>query len=126
PPALGALRDVDAGARTGHGHNDAARVAHDDPAITQGEKCRYDACAVVREDFQPDRSVNVASVPGGRYAVSPFRGTARDIPAAWAAWLPASGYQPDDRPCLEVYRGRTSAEKTGIFSCDLCLPVRAL
>lgn len=105
-------------------------VAHDDPAITQAEKCRYDACAVVREDFQPDRSVNVASVPGGRYAVSRFRGTAHEIQGAWdrvfAGWLPDSGYQPDDRPCMEVYRGRAFDEKTRVFSCDLCLPVRAL
>ena len=57
-------------------------VAHDNPAITQAEKCRYDACAVVREDFQPDRSVNVASISGGRYAVSSFRGTAHEIEAA--------------------------------------------
>ena len=105
-------------------------VAHDDPAITQAEKCRYDACAVVRDDFQPDRSVNVANVPGGRFAVWSFNGTAHEIQGAWdrvfAGWLPDSGYQPDDRPCLEIYRGRAYDEKTGIFRCELYLPVRAL
>jgi AraC family transcriptional regulator len=102
-------------------------VAHDDPAITQAEKCRYDACAVVRNDFQADRSVNVTTIPGGRFAIWPFSGTAHEIQGSWdrvfAGWLPHSGYQPDDRPCLEVYRGR-AFDKTGIFRCDLCLPVR--
>jgi AraC family transcriptional regulator len=68
--------------------------------------------------------------PGGRFAVSAFTGTAHDIEGAWdrvfKTWLPTSGFQPDDRPCLEVYRGRSVDDKTGIFRCDLCLPVRAL
>jgi len=105
-------------------------VARDDPSITAADKCRYDACLVVPSDFQPDRSVNVTEIPGGRYAVSSFHGTAHDIQGAWdrvfSAWLPGSGFQPDDRPCFEVYRGRAFDEKTGIFRCDLCLPVRAL
>src|SRR5262249_47857222 len=105
-------------------------LAHDDPAITQAEKCRYDACAVVREDFQPDRSVNVASVPGGRYAVWPFRGTAHEIQGAWgnvfAGWPRNGGYHPDDRRCLEMYRGGAIDERPGISSCVLCLPVGAL
>ena len=105
-------------------------VAHDDQAITQAEKCRYDACIVVPDDFQPDRWVNVTDVPGGRFAIAEFTGTAHDIEGAWdrvfKTWLPNSGFQPDDRPCLEVYRGRSVDEKTGIFRCELCLPVKAL
>ena len=58
-------------------------------------------------------------------------GSAHDIGGAWdrvfSAWLPASGYQPDDRPCLEVYRGRPGVDaKAESFRCDLCLPVRPL
>jgi AraC family transcriptional regulator len=105
-------------------------VAHDDQAITQAEKCRYDACIVVPADFQPDRWVNVTDIPGGRFAIAEFTGTAHDIEGAWdrvfKTWLPNSGFQPDDRPCLEVYRGRSVDDKTGIFRCELCLPVKAL
>ena len=105
-------------------------VGRDDPAITPAEKCRYDACLVVPDDFQPDRLVNVTEIPGGRFAISQFTGTAHDIERAFddifKTWLPNSGFQPDDRPCLEIYRGRSVDEKTGIFRCELCLPVRAL
>ena len=57
-------------------------------------------------------------------------GSAREIVAAWnnvfAAWLPTSGYEPDDRPCFELYRGDPGVDaKRGIFRCDLCLPVRS-
>jgi AraC family transcriptional regulator len=106
-------------------------VAHDDPAVTPAEKCRYDACLVVPADFPVDRWVNPTDIPGGRYAVTEFTGTALEIEAAWhrvfSEWLPISGYQPDDRPCFELYRGDPAVDvKTRRFRCDLCLPVKAL
>jgi len=106
-------------------------VTYDDPTVTAPEKYRYDACVVVPPDFQPDRLVNVMDIPGGTYAIAPFEGTARDILPVWmrvfAAWLPGSGYQPDDRPCYELYRGDPMVDgKARVFRCDLCLPVRPL
>jgi AraC family transcriptional regulator len=106
-------------------------VAHDDPAVTAPERCQYDACVVVPPDFVPDRAVSVMDVAGGRYAVASFEGTARQIQGAWdrvfADWLPRSGYQPDDRPCYELYRGNPMKDmKSGIFRGELSLPVRPL
>jgi AraC family transcriptional regulator len=70
-------------------------------------------------------------LPGGKVAVSEFTGGAHEIGEAWervfSAWLPGSGYQPDDRPCVEVYRGHAGVDgKPGVFRCELCLPVRPL
>ena len=106
-------------------------VAYDDPGITASEHCRYDACVVVPRDFQSDRWVNVMDVPGGKYAVAPFAGTADEIEGVWdrvfASWLPHTAYQPDDRPCFELYRGNCTVDAaTRAFRCELCLPVRAL
>jgi AraC family transcriptional regulator len=106
-------------------------IAHDDPAITSPERCRYDAGVVVPADFAADRWVTVTDVPSGRYAVAGFTGTAHEIEAAWdrlfAVWLPASGYEPDDRSCYELYRGNPTVDaKAGRFRCELCLPVRPL
>jgi AraC family transcriptional regulator len=106
-------------------------VAHDDPSITAPDKTRYDACVVVPPDFRPDRLVQLADIPGGRYAVARFAGSAHQIVEAWdrvfAGWLPGSGYEPDDRPCYELYRGDPCLPgATDRFRCDLCLPVRPL
>ena len=106
-------------------------VAYDDAGVTEPAKCSYDACVVVPEAFAADRWVNLMDVPGGRYAVSAFHGTAHQIEGAWhqvfANWLPESRYQPDDRACFEIYRGAPpSGSRTGTFRCDLCLPVRPL
>lgn len=106
-------------------------IAHDDPAVTSPEKCRYDACVVIPADFQADRWVNVTDIPNGKYAITQFVGTAHEIAGAWSgmytSWLPESGYQPDDRPCLEVYRGNPTVDaKSHTFRCELCVPVRPL
>ena len=106
-------------------------VTYDDPGITAAEKCRYDACVAVPGSFQPDKWVNVMDVPGGKYALAEFVGTAHEITGVWdrvfSSWLPDSGYQPDDRPCFEIYRGDCTVDATaGRFRCALCLPVRPL
>ena len=109
----------------------ALGVAHDDPSITAPERCRYDACVVVPAGFTADRLVDTAEIPGGTYAVADFTGTAHEIVGAWdrlfAGWLPGSGYEPDDRPCYELYRGDPTVDaRRGVFRCELHLPVRPL
>jgi AraC family transcriptional regulator len=106
-------------------------IGHDDALVTPPERCRYDACVVVPRAFAADRLVNLTDLPGGKYAITMFAGTAHEIVGAWEAlyrsWLPESGYEPDDRPCLEIYRGRPDvASRPGTFRCDLCMPVRPL
>lgn len=113
----------------GSGERITLGVAYDDPKVTAAEKCRYDACLVVPRGFQGDKWVNVMDVPGGNYAVADFTGSAHEIVDAWdrvfGFWLPTSGYQPDDRPCFEIYRGNPTVDaKARIFRCELCLPVR--
>jgi AraC family transcriptional regulator len=105
-------------------------IGHDSPRIAPADKLRYDACVVVDEGFKPDRFVNVADLPGGRYAVAQFEGTAAEIGPAWetlfTAWLPSSGYQPEDRPCLELYQMTVTQRAAGHLRCELCIPVRPL
>ena len=106
-------------------------IAHDDPTITEPAKCRYDAGVAVGPDEvvsgQPLRTV----LPGGRYACTRFEGTVDDIDAAWqrllGGWLPQSGLQLDARPLLEHYPVESTFDpETGVFDCNLCLPVKPL
>jgi AraC family transcriptional regulator len=125
------LRAWSAGHDLGPGPQVKLGVAYDDPSITAPEKCRYDACVVVPTEFTPDSLVDVRDVPGGRYAIAEFVGTAQEIEGVWdrvfAGWLPGSGYQPDDRPCYELYRGDPSVGgRPGVFRCELHLPIRRL
>ena len=103
-------------------------ISHDDPSITAADKCRYDAGVEVPPDFAPTGNAHTTTIPGGRYAVTRFRGTAAEIGKAWAAllrdWLPASGMQLDARPFFEHYPIDAGYDpKTGVFECELCIPV---
>lgn len=108
----------------------AVGIAHDDPKITAPEKCRYDAGLVVPAGTAADGPVTIVELRAGKYACAPFTGTGADIGAAWdrvfSVWMPRSGYQPDDGPFLELYRGDAWDLRTGVVRCDLCTPVRPL
>lgn len=112
-------------------HQKRYGISQDDPEITPPEKCRYDCCVEVDAAFQPQGEIGVQDFPGGRYACARFTGTGADNHAAWmkmfGQWLPDSGYQADDAPALELYEEDfVMDEKTGAFSCLLCVPVRTL
>jgi AraC family transcriptional regulator len=115
-----------------HGMLDCPRfgVTLDNPRNTPPEKCRYDACVELPRDMTlPDAGQTM--IPGGSYAVTNFKGTSADIGAAWGAFIGATlgnaANRPDPSRCpFEHYpRGASFDVKTGVFSCELCLPLAA-
>lgn len=105
-------------------------IGHDAPTIAAPETLRYDACLVVDAQFKADRTVNIAELPGGAYAIMPFEGRPADLSLAWESlwtgWLPGSGYQPEDRPCLELRPDFETAPAANHVRCELCLPIAPL
>jgi AraC family transcriptional regulator len=113
-----------------HGLIDCPRygVTLDDPRTTPPEKCRYDACVELpRGVTLPDAKEGI--IAGGRYAITFFKGTGADIGAAWGAFfgecMSNPAYRVDSqRPPLEHYpRGASFDAKTGVFACELCIPL---
>jgi AraC family transcriptional regulator len=106
-------------------------ISHDDPGITVSEKLRYDAAVEVPDNFTGTGSYMKTVIPGGKYASGRFKGTADQLPAAWASmlreWLPDSGMQLDSRPFFEYYPTDARYDpQTGVFECDILVPVLAL
>lgn len=113
-----------------HGLLDCPRygVTLDNPATTPAEKCRYDACVELPRGLElSDAEQRI--IPGGRYAVTHFTGTGAEIGAAWGAFstvafADAANRVDEKRHPLEHYpRGASFDSKTGVFSCELCLPL---
>ena len=113
-----------------HGLLDCPRygVALDNPRITAPENCRYDACVELPAGLALADAAET-TIAGGLYAVTNFKGTVAQIGAAWedlasmvfidVAHQPDPGRQP-----LEHYpRGAVFDSRTGVFTCELCLPV---
>jgi AraC family transcriptional regulator len=104
-------------------------VSLDNPMTTPPENCRYDACVELPPGLSlPD--ADETTIPGGRYAVTRFKGNGAEIGAAWGTFTGAVLSDPANRAdrarhALEHYpRGASFDAKTGVFSCELCLPVR--
>ena len=99
-------------------------ISQDNPTATPPENCRYDVGIVVSEDFTTmDTDVDVAELPGGRYAVFTIEHTAEAIQEAWSeifVQLSAQGQQPDiSRPILERYIPAMIDKRL----CEICVPV---
>lgn len=106
-------------------------ISHDDPSITSPEKCRYDACVEIPENYIASGNAQSTSIPGGKYAVMHFEEELANIGEAWAAilrdWLPSSGFQLDSRPCFEHYPvGSSYDPETGAINCEICVPISPL
>ena len=106
-------------------------ISLDDPGITEPSRCRYDACVEVPPGEVLAGDAQRTVLPGGRYACLRYKGNDRDIVSAWnqllAGWLPDSGLQLDARPCFEHYPIDAGYDPaTGVFECDLCIPVMPL
>lgn len=106
-------------------------ITHDEPSITNEQLCRYDAAVACSEEQTLLGNAQRTRLAGGLYAVMPFEGNNAQIVQAWTAllrdWLPASGMQMDARPAFERYRPSAKFDPvTGIFDCDICIPVAPL
>ncbi|MBN2546495.1 MAG: GyrI-like domain-containing protein [Spirochaetes bacterium] len=66
------------------------------------------------------------TIPKGKYAVARFELKGNEFTEAWnwlyAKWLPQSGYEPDDRPCFELYPEEKKENQK--FIVDIYCPVR--
>jgi AraC family transcriptional regulator len=109
----------------------ALGIAYDNPNIAAAARCRYDAGVSVPVDFEADKRVHVIDTASGRYAICRFKGTAADIvdvcDRTFSAWVPDSGFEPDDKPLIELYRDALGPDpEKNPLDVELCLPVRAL
>jgi len=105
-------------------------IYHDNPEITDEAKLRTDVCITVAADTQVDGEIGKAAIPAGKYAIAHFELNPEQYGAAWDAvyggWLPESGYQPDDRPCFEVYLGDPKQHPENKHTVEIYVPVKPM
>lgn len=104
-------------------------IAQDDPEVTPPEKCRYDVCLVIPQDYPLEPDLNEGQLPGGKYGVITVGHTPQAIGKAWqdifTSWLPESGYQIDHRPAFERYSNQ-AGNSMGPEFCEICIPIKPL
>jgi AraC family transcriptional regulator len=102
-------------------------IYHDDPNLCDHDKLRTSVCITVPENTPVDGEVGTMKLEGGKYVVARFEVGPEDFGTAWewlyGKWFPQSGYQPDEKPCFEMY---PEEPKDGKFIVDICVGVKAL
>jgi AraC family transcriptional regulator len=95
---------------------------------TPPHECVFDACLIIPENVKEDGEVHIQTLPGGKFAVLHCEGTREQISAKrkrlFSDWLPASGFQQDDRPCFVIYYNNAKMNRRGLSILDICLPVK--
>ncbi|MFA0815325.1 MAG: GyrI-like domain-containing protein [Anaerofustis sp.] len=99
-------------------------IAQDNPRTVDAERCRYDACIAVSDDYVVhDDIIHQGMISGGRYAVFQVEHTERAVAQAWMEIFPElqkQQYQVDTtRPIMERYR----AMLVNQHQCEICVPV---
>lgn len=105
-------------------------IYHDNPEVTDDSKLRISVCIPVPADTIVDGEIGKLSIPAGKYAFARFELKTDEYQAAWnavyGAWLPQSGFQPDDRPCFERYLNDPKDHPEGKSVVDICVPVKPM
>ncbi len=106
----------------------ALTLYHDDLEITDEEKLRMSVCISVPKDTQVEGEIGKMTVAGGTYASGRFEIRPEQYGDAWnaiyQAWLPESGYQPDDGPPYELYLNNPEEHPEGKHIVEIRVPVR--
>lgn len=102
----------------------------DNPDVTPVDKLRSDACITVPRGTPVQRDIGRTTLPGGAYAAAYVEIDIAQYGEAWdrlfSDWLPESGYQPDDRPCYELYLNNPEEHPERKHILEICEPIRPL
>ncbi|MGC4123257.1 MAG: AraC family transcriptional regulator [Myxococcales bacterium] len=105
-------------------------IYHDNPEITEEDKRRISVCVAVPQGTRAEGEIGVMEIPAGKYVMARFEIDPSEYGEAWAyvygKWLPESGYQPDDRPCFELYLNDPEKHPQKKHVVAICAPVRPL
>jgi AraC family transcriptional regulator len=82
-------------------------IYRDDPSATPVAALRSEACVEAPEGWPGRDELRASDIAAGRYARIEHLGAYAELQRAYAwiygTWLPASGEEVDDRPCVEEY-----------------------
>ncbi|WP_405107198.1 AraC family transcriptional regulator [Paenibacillus sp. FSL K6-1217] len=106
-------------------------ISLDDTEYVDESVCRYDACITLPDGFKRDaqrKEVEYKTLSGGLYAVYSYYDTVDRFVLAYdtmfSVWLPRSGYEADDRPCLEFCLNDPAQDPQGKCMVGLYVPIR--
>ena len=103
-------------------------IYYADPAATPAADLRSDACLTAPPAFAGDGELRPLTIAGGRCAVllhvGPYAELERAYTWLYREWLPASGDEPADGPCVEEYLNNPRLVPPSELRTEIWLPLR--
>ena len=104
-------------------------VYYHDPDGTPVAALRSEACLTAPPGARPDGDLRPLTIAGGRTAVllhvGPYAELHRAYTWLYREWLPASGDEPADRPCVEAYLNDPRQVPASELRTEIWLPLQA-
>jgi AraC family transcriptional regulator len=102
-------------------------VYYDDPSATPAPAQRSEACVTGPDAFAGDAELRPLTLGGGRHAVllhvGPYAELHRPYTWLYREWLPASGEEPANRPCVEEYLNDPRVTPASDLRTEIWLPL---
>ena len=104
-------------------------LSYDNPETQAADTLRYDVCFTVPAPVGDlPEGLRLETLPAGRFAVHTLHGPYSGMPAAFrrlfGRWLPASGEEIDDRPCMEIYLNDPTEVPEAGLRTEICIPLK--
>ena len=104
-------------------------IYYDDPASVPEAELRARAAIVAPSQIAIDAPLEPITIAAGPYAMLRHKGPYADMRGAYdwlyGTWLPQSGREPADAPCLEEYLNTPRDTPPAELISDIYLPLRA-
>ncbi len=102
-------------------------ISHDDPNVTDDEKCRYDACLTICKPVKPQGKIGVKQIAGGKFAVFSYRGSYDNwgevYDVIYDKWLINSEYNLRNVPIMEKYLDGPDQSAAKELDLEIYLPI---
>ena len=105
-------------------------IFYDDPAEVNEAELRAKACIILPDDLkiEDDGMVQPLDLPAGRTVCLRFKGPYAEMEGAYrwlfGTWLPQSGEEAADRPCIEEYLNNPRDVAPPDLLTDIHLPLK--
>ncbi|HNV71884.1 MAG TPA: helix-turn-helix domain-containing protein [Candidatus Ozemobacteraceae bacterium] len=102
-------------------------ICYGDRGLLSADRRRYDAGVEIPENCVVEAPAARLEIAGGQVAVFSLQTASLMVCDAWTRmhrdWLPASGFVPDDRPCVELFPDGFPQTGTA-FTLEVCQAIR--
>lgn len=103
-------------------------IYYDDPASTPAAALRSEACVQAPEGWKGQGELRALDIAQGRYAriehVGPYAELGRAYSWLYGTWLPTSGEEAADHPCVEEYLNDPRQVPASQLRTTVWLPLR--